>query len=241
MSSGFVYSTQVITKRVVLEGSATGTPTVQQYINGVASGSPINGSGSGAVWVFAATVPAATVGDYYQLTMSATVSGVSIVRDIVSGAVVEVTDESLIVDIEQDIDTVTNLLKGGRVTQVAPVTATGEIVGPIVIGDDYKAASGRSFIWYFEPASFAVGAASCFFGGRAQTGSSWLVQGAVTAVTIDGEPKWKLEFELDQDVTELLQARVYNWSVELRGPSPAFESITQVRGVVRVVAAYTQA
>jgi hypothetical protein len=238
----FVYAGQVITKRVVLEGPATGTPSVQAYINGVASGSPVNGTGSSAEWVFAVTVPAADIGDYYQLTMSATISGVSVTRDVVVGAVVEVTDESLIVDIEQDIATVTSLLKGGRVTQVSPVSATGEIISPIVIGDDYLDVSGRAFIWYFQPGTFDVANARCFFGGETtSTNSNWLVEGAVTADTLDGDPVWKLTFELTGQETGALQPRVYNWSVELRGPSPTNEKITRRLGVVRAVRGYTHA
>lgn len=88
----FLYSTQIVTKRIVFSGTVTGTPTAQLYVNGVASGSPVNGSGSGTTWVFAVTIPSATVGDYIVIEASGVISGVTQYVEIVSGSIVEIEE-----------------------------------------------------------------------------------------------------------------------------------------------------
>jgi hypothetical protein len=129
------------------------------------------------------------------------------------------------------------LIGGGQVTSIAPVTSAGTINGPIVIGDDYLTASGRSFDWLIAPGAFDVGQAECWFGGGSPSKPSWLVQGVVSAVTVDGQPRWRLRFELRRSDTLPLKPACYNWSVELRGPLP--EHITRIIGKAEVVQSYT--
>jgi hypothetical protein len=148
------------------------------------------------------------------------------------------TDSWAVVDTASEI---LAKLSGGSVTWNSPVTATGKLNGPIVKGDDYLASSSRAFDWFFEPGSFSVGQATCWFGGARQADpqtSSWKVQGVVSPVTISGQPRWRLRFELTTAVTGLLVCDLHEWSVELRGPSD--ENITKLFGQVRVVDSYTR-
>jgi hypothetical protein len=134
------------------------------------------------------------------------------------------------------------LLSGGQITSIAPVSSAGTITGPIVVGDDYLAASSRAFDWFVDPGVFDIGQATCFFGGALvsiPTKSTWLVQGTVSAVTVDGQPKWRLRFELTTDDTLELKPELHNWSVELRGPTGP-ENITKIYGTVNVINSYTK-
>lgn len=89
-----------------------------------------------------------------------------------------------------------DLLSSGTITQQAPVAIDGSIIGPLIIGDDYT--GSRQFVWNIDPGDFALGSASCRFGGRRydsilQSSHQWLVEGAVT---LDGD-QWRLAFELE--------------------------------------------
>jgi hypothetical protein len=139
--------------------------------------------------------------------------------------------------IEANVDSTAKLLTGGRVVQVSPVTATGQIAGPIVAGDDYLAANGRAFVFYFAPQTFDLATAEFWFGGQTQRGTGWLVQGTVEADTLEGEAVWKGTAELTQEETSALQPRIYNWSAQVRNGTS--EVITQRIGLVRVVRGFT--
>jgi hypothetical protein len=91
-----LYTGLVITRRKTFAGSVTGTPTVSVYKNGVLSGSPANGTGSGATWVFTATVPGGTVGDSIQIEASGVVSGQTQVIVLAEGQLVALQDVSSI-------------------------------------------------------------------------------------------------------------------------------------------------
>lgn len=215
----FLYVGQVVTKRVVFSGSATGTPTAQVYLDGVATGSAVNGTGSGSAWVFAVTVPTADIGDYISIVASATVSGVSQQVEIAEGAIVE-----------------TYALDGGTLIQQTPVTLSGTLSGPIVRGDVYSATESRSFIWYSDPLDASITNWTCEFGGTDENGNEWLVTGTITEVTVEGEDQWKLEHELDATDTGSLLGKL-KWTVCCN--SPTSEQITVRRGSGNAVPAYT--
>lgn len=215
----FIYVGQVVTKRVVFSGSATGTPTAQVYVDGVATGSAVNGSGSGTTWVFAVTVPSADIGDYVTIVASGTVSGVSQQVEIAEGAIVE-----------------TYALDGATLIQQTPVTLSGTLSGPIVRGDVYATAESRSFIWYTDPLDDATMGWTCEFGGTDESGETWLATGTISEVTIEGEDQWKLEFELDATDTGSLLGKL-KWTVCCN--SPTSEQITVRRGAGNAVPAYT--
>jgi hypothetical protein len=106
------------------------------------------------------------------------------------------------------------LISSGSVTATLPVTSTGQIRSPILIGDDYLAANGRAFQWVIsERLGFVVGTMSCKFGGsNAKTGDSWEVAGSVTD-NLDGT--WTLSFDLPDTQTGELAEGLYRWSVEI--------------------------
>jgi hypothetical protein len=82
-----LYTGLVITRRKTFAGSVTGTPTVSTYRNGTLV-STVNGTGSGATWVFAATVPSGDVGDSIQVEASGVVSGQTQVIVLAEGQLV---------------------------------------------------------------------------------------------------------------------------------------------------------
>ncbi len=129
------------------------------------------------------------------------------------------------------------ILSSGEITHSAPVTPTGTIT-TIVIGDDYKAASNRSFAWFFDVPAFSAVGSRCFFGGSAKHKGQWLVEGTIVPVTVESVPKWKLQFELLDADTAACKPGCYDWSVELRGPAP--EQITKIIGTTELVQAYTR-
>jgi hypothetical protein len=87
-----LYTGLVVTRRKTFAGSVTGTPTVSVYKNGVLSGSPANGTGSGATWIFSATVPSGDVGDSIQIEASGVVSGQTQVIVLAEGQLVALQD-----------------------------------------------------------------------------------------------------------------------------------------------------
>lgn len=215
----FLYVGQLVTKRVVFSGTVTGTPTAQVYVDGVATGSAVNGTGSSATWVFAVTIPTANVGDWVSVVASGTVSTVTQYVTIAEGAIVEIYQ-----------------LDGGAVTQNTPVTISGSLSGPIVASDDYLDTDERAFIWYVDPYDVATTNWSCSFGGQDESGNDWLVEGTITETTVEGEDKWKLTFEMDTtDTAPLLGKLKYTVLLE----SPTNDRITVQRGSGNAVASYT--
>jgi hypothetical protein len=136
----------------------------------------------------------------------------------------------------RQLNTLQQLLSGGSAVSNAPVTVDGVISGPIVIGDDYLAADGRSFDWFVDPGPGVIGDYSCRFGGSARGAPRWLVAGTITAVTVNSLPKWRLRFELPRSSTGRLRATQYSYSAELRR---ADAEITKILGTVQVVQRFT--
>lgn len=127
-------------------------------------------------------------------------------------------------------------ISGGEVAWTSPVTQQGKL-NPIVIGDDYLAASGRAFDWFFDPGVFNIASAQCFFGFAGANVGRVAVSGTVSAVTISGNPKWRLRFELTNTATKTLKPGEIEYSVELRGPTP--EHMTKRFGKGTVVQSFT--
>ena len=134
-------------------------------------------------------------------------------------------------------DAILATLTSGSVQNSTPVTTTGTISN-VVIGDDYKAASGRAFNWTVAVPAFERSGSKCYFGGSAKHKGKWLVEGTITEVTIDTVDKWQLSFELDAADTAECLPGCYDWSVELRGPDP--EQITKILGTTDLIKAYTR-
>jgi hypothetical protein len=110
----------------------------------------------------------------------------------------------------------TDLITSGSVQTSIPVTAQGQITGPLYIGDDYLTANGRSFDWIMAlPTGFVAATSTCKFGmdySDESGPSTFLVSGTVTDV---GGGNVRLRFELPRATTGTLKAGFHRWSTEI--------------------------
>ena len=79
----------------------------------------------------------------------------------------------------------TDLITTGTIQSSIPVTAQGQITGPLFIGDDYLSANGRAFQWTVAlPSGFVIATSTCRFGMEhaegATEGASFAGSGTVT-------------------------------------------------------------
>ena len=111
----------------------------------------------------------------------------------------------------------TDLITSGSVQTSLPVTASGQITGPLYIGDDYLNANGRAFSWTVAlPTGYVLGTSSCRLGMEYidESGSYSFV---VTGTVIDaGSGNVTLRFDVPKATTETLASGWYRWSVEHR-------------------------
>jgi hypothetical protein len=109
------------------------------------------------------------------------------------------------------------ITSGGTVYVTSPVTATGQLASPLIIGDDYLAANGRRFRWTVElPSGYAIATSTARFGMRyedEQGVNSFIKTGTVSDA---GSGNVYLDFDLTKEVeTGLLRPGWYEWSVEI--------------------------
>lgn len=117
---------------------------------------------------------------------------------------------------------------GVSVTVTQPVSTDGNLIYPIIIGDDYLAANSRAFTWDIPSITgFVVGTSTCKFGGKyvGKTATyTWSVTGSVTDL---GTGYWRLSFDVAKTVTQSLVPAYYVWSVEIANAGGT--EITRVR------------
>jgi hypothetical protein len=106
---------------------------------------------------------------------------------------------------------------GGTVNVSTPVTASGQLASPLIIGDDYLAANGRRFRWTVElPSGYVIATSTARFGMRyedEQGVNSFIKTGTVSDA---GSGNVYLDFDLTKEVeTGLLRPGWYEWSVEI--------------------------
>jgi hypothetical protein len=105
---------------------------------------------------------------------------------------------------------------GGTVYVTSPVTATGQLASPLIIGDDYLAANGRRFRWTVAlPSGFVIATSTARFGMRYEDDegvNSFIASGTVTDAT--GGNVY-LDFDVAKTVTGTLRPGWYEWSVEI--------------------------
>jgi len=111
----------------------------------------------------------------------------------------------------------TDLITTGTIQSSIPVTAQGQITGPLFIGDDYLSANGRAFQWTVAlPSGFVIATSTCSFGMEhaegATEGASFAVSGTVTDA---GGGNVTLSFDVPKATTGALKAGFYRWSVEI--------------------------
>ena len=105
---------------------------------------------------------------------------------------------------------------GGTVNVSTPVTSSGQIVSPLIIGDDYLAANGRRFRWTVPlPSGYVIGTSTAKFGMRYQDDqgvNSFVATGTVTDATGGNV---HLDFDVAKTTTGTLRPGWYEWSVEI--------------------------
>jgi hypothetical protein len=105
---------------------------------------------------------------------------------------------------------------GGTVNVSTPVTATGQLASPLIIGDDYLAANGRRFRWTVElPSGYVIATSTARFGMRYEDDegvNTFVATGTVTDAT--GGNVY-LDFDVAKTVTGTLRPGWYEWSVEI--------------------------
>jgi hypothetical protein len=105
---------------------------------------------------------------------------------------------------------------GGTVNVSTPVTATGQLASPLIIGDDYLAANGRRFRWTVAlPSGYVIGTSTARFGMRYEDDegvNSFIATGTVTDAT---GGNIHLDFDVTKTVTGTLRPGWYEWSVEI--------------------------
>jgi hypothetical protein len=105
---------------------------------------------------------------------------------------------------------------GGTVNVSTPVTATGQLASPLIIGDDYLAANGRRFRWTVAlPSGYVIATSTARFGMRYEDDegvNSFVATGTVTDATGGNV---HLDFDVARAVTGTLRPGWYEWSVEI--------------------------
>ena len=104
----------------------------------------------------------------------------------------------------------TDLITSGSVQTSLPVTQTGQITGPLYIGDDYLNANGRAFSWTVAlPSGFVVGTSVCEFGMELAEGTGGASFGVTGTVIDAGGGNVTLRFDVPRATTETLEPGFY--------------------------------
>jgi hypothetical protein len=120
------------------------------------------------------------------------------------------------------------LTSGGTVYVTSPVTATGQLASPLIIGDDYLAANGRRFRWTVAlPSGYVIATSTARFGMRYEDEQGLNTFVATGTVSDAGSGNVHLDFDVAKTVTGLLRPGWYQWSVEI--VSATGVEITQVK------------
>jgi hypothetical protein len=105
---------------------------------------------------------------------------------------------------------------GGTVNVSTPVTASGQLASPLIIGDDYLAANGRRFRWTVAlPSGYVIATSTARFGMRYEDDegvNEFVATGTVTDATGGNV---HLDFDVAKTVTGTLRPGWYQWSVEI--------------------------
>jgi hypothetical protein len=117
---------------------------------------------------------------------------------------------------------------GGTVYVTSPVTATGQLTSPLIIGDDYLAANGRRFRWTVAlPSGYVIATSTARFGMRYEDDEGVNEFIATGTVTDASGGNVYLDFDVAKTVTSTLRPGWYEWSVEI--VSAAGVEITRVK------------
>jgi hypothetical protein len=107
------------------------------------------------------------------------------------------------------IEAKTGLIGSGAAALFQPVLTDGTIRTLLVIGDDYRTADGRAFVW---TVTTSVTPTSCFLGFYKDADNQVIVEGSI----VDNGATVTLTFELLKAQTESLEPGEYEYTVEMR-------------------------
>lgn len=166
-------------------------------------------------------------GNYYYTLTAAQTTGHSlkpIAQSSSGGVQVVGTPDTIYTTREAAIKAKTDLIGTGSATISSPVASSGQIFGPLIIGDDYLAANDRALQWTVAtPTGVTVGVATCQLGFLLGT-NTLQVDGTLTDA---GGGNSLLSFDLTRAQTETLPAGFYSWSVQIT--SDDAKEITKVK------------
>ena len=124
------------------------------------------------------------------------------------------------VGILDEIRDKTALITTGTIASSIPVTASGQIDGPLVIGDDYLSANGRAFAWTVAlPSAFVIATSTCKFGMQYQDEDGTYSFNVTGTVADAGSGNVTLTFDVPKATTVTLGPGWYRWSVEIASAS----------------------
>jgi hypothetical protein len=107
------------------------------------------------------------------------------------------------------IEAKTGLIGSGAAALFQPVLTDGTIRTLLVIGDDYRKADGRAFVW---TVTTSVTPTSCYLGFYKNADNQVIVEGSI----VDNGATVTLTFELLKADTENLEPGEYEYTVEMR-------------------------
>lgn len=122
----------------------------------------------------------------------------------------------------------------GVVTIVSPVSEHGELSGPIVIGDDYTADTGRALTWRVTEPTLDIDECTAILGAKLNGVSVFEITGTIDAVTVSGLDYWDMSFDVPHATTILLSESLYSFSVEVQQATPE-RFVNLVLGTFRAV------
>lgn len=110
----------------------------------------------------------------------------------------------------------TDLITSGAIQTSLPVTQSGQITGPLFIGDDYLQANGRAFSWTVAlPSGFVIATSVCKFGMELAEGTGGASFNVTGTVVDAGGGNVTLRFDVPRATTGTLEPGFYRWSVEI--------------------------
>lgn len=142
----YILRSSTVIRRHWFSGVVTGTPTAQLYVSGVASGSPLVGTGADDAWVFSVPVGALAFGTSVEIwavgLVGATTERVKLVDGFIADTVSEVGggDATLVKQ-----DAILAALQASRVLTVASPNIKGDLV--LVQGDTYDGIGNPKAQW----------------------------------------------------------------------------------------------
>ena len=149
---------------------------------------------------------AETAGHQLSFTPVSSVSGVNVLG--VPSNVIYTTRED-------EIKAKTDLLTSGSVSSSLPVSSSGQIGSPLLIGDDYLASISRAFEWTIDDPGITDTPATCKLGFYLNDSVNFEVSGTI----VDNGSTWTLSFDISAAITSTIIEGYYKWSVHVADAS----------------------